>query len=127
MKLLSDTSVIVQFLRSSNKQESLLYKLVEQKNELFVSVITHTELWSGKSVWEREKARNELNELFSGLKLLSLDLDISKKAGEFKARVHDTMLIDCVIAATGFVHGLDVVTLNNKDFERIKEVKLYKL
>src|SRR5664279_3486464 len=124
-RLLLDTSVIIDFLRMGNKQETLFYKLAQE--EISISVITHTELYAGKSVWKNEKAREELETLFSGITILPLTQEISTKAGEIKAIHHNIGLLDCIIGATAMAHDLPLVTLNIKDFEHIVGVTLYNI
>ena len=121
-KHLVDTSVIIDFLRQKEKQKTLFYKLAE--DDLFVSIITHTELYAGKSVWKNPLAKLELEELFSDLTILNLEPGISESAGRIKAHHHDSSLLDCIIAATAIDHDLELVTLNKKDFEKIEGVKL---
>lgn len=121
-RILIDTSVIIDFLRRKDKEVTLLYTLSQE--ELYISIITHTELYAGKSVWEQNKARQELKILFSGLSILPLIEEISQNAGRIKAYNHDLSLLDCVIAATALYHKLPIVTLNRKDFERIESLQL---
>ncbi len=124
-KLLIDTSVIIDFLRKKDKEGTLLYKLAE--NDLYVSIITHTELYSGKSIWEKTQAKEELEKLFSGITIFSLIPELSQKAGKIKAYHHDRNILDCIIAATALYHDLDLVTLNIKDFENIPGVQIFSL
>lgn len=122
-KLLIDTSVIIDFLRRKDKDKTLLYKLSD--NDLHISIVTHTELYSGKSVWEIHEARKQLEDLFSGIEILPLIVEISEKAGKIKAHNHDISILDCIIAATALYHDLDLVTLNIKDFEKIDGINLF--
>ena len=122
-KLLVDTSVIIDFLRRKDKEKTLLYKL--SNNDLYASMVTHTELYSGVSVWEKKEAKEELEELFSGITLLPLTNEVSQEAGHIKAQSHDSSILDCIIAATALHHDLDIVTLNKKDFEKIKGIYLW--
>lgn len=122
---LIDTSILIDFLRRKDKKETLLYRLVDKKYTLFISIITHTELYAGKSVWEQTQARHELDLLFSGLTIVPLDEDISKRAGKIRA-VHGNNLLDTIIAATAIEKRISLVTLNVKDFERITELSLYR-
>lgn len=123
-KLLVDSSVIIDFLRRKNKQDTLLYKLVEEGCGLNISLITHTELYAGKSVWQQKTAQAELEKLFSGIQILHLDTKISLKAGEIRAK-YDINLFDAIIAATAITYEIELVTLNVKDFEMIPKIKLY--
>lgn len=123
-KVLVDTSVVIDFLRRKDKENSLFFTLVQHKYQLFLSIVTHTELYAGKSVWVKRKAQEELQTLFSGSELLPLREEVSKKAGEIKAR-YNSSLLDAIIAATAFVHRLPLVTLNEKDFDKIADITLF--
>lgn len=123
-KVLLDTSVIIDFLRRKDKDKTLLFTLAQQKIHLYISIITHTELYAGKSVWEKKKAKEELEVLFSGMKILSLEPNISQKAGEIKAK-HNVNLLDAIVASTAIISGIDLVTLNVKDFEKVKGLNLF--
>ncbi len=120
-KLLVDTSLIIDFLRRKDKANSLLYQLADE--DLSVSIITHTELYAGKSVWENDGAKEILKKVLSGMTLISLNEKISQKAGYIKSYT-DISLIDAIIAATALVNNMAVVTLNIKDFEIVKGLKI---
>ena|SRR3990167_2750319 len=122
-KILVDTSVIIDFLRRKDRKNTLLFKLARDKNQIYISIITHTELYAGKSVWERQDALKDLKILFSGIKILPLQEEVSKKAGEIKAH-HNINLLDAIIASTALLSKLELVTLNTKDFENIEGIKL---
>lgn len=121
-KILLDTSVVIDSLRRRDKENSLLYVISDQ--DLYISMVTHTELYSGKSVWEDEEARDELRKFLSGITVLPLIDEISERAGKIKAYDNDRSLLDCIIAATTIHHKLKLATLNVKDFKKIKGLKL---
>ena len=123
-ELLLDTSIIIDFLRRKDKENSTLFTLVQEKRKLAISIITHTELYAGRSVWERKEALEELEKLFSGVNILPLQEEVSRKAGEIKAKF-GVGLLDAIIAATALTNKLDLATLNIKDFEKIKVVSIY--
>lgn len=125
-KILLDSSVIVDFTRVKNKDSSLLQSLVNQNYKLYISIITHTELFAGKLIWEKSSAKNELEVLLSDMAILELEENISMRAGEIKAK-YNLDLIDAIIGATAILHNLDLVTLNIKDFEKIRGIKLFRL
>lgn len=122
-KLLLDTSIIIDFLRSREKADTLLYKL-SLEDTLCISLITHTELFAGRSVWERADARSEIEIIFNGLEILPLNEVISKEAGQIKAD-NGIDLIDAIIAATAKYNNLQLVTLNIKDFKQIRGLNLF--
>lgn len=123
VKILLDSSVLIDFLRIKNKKNSLLFKLTEGNYQLYTAIITHTELFSGKSVWEKRAAYFEVKDLFSRITILPMTEEISEKSGEIKAEF-DLNIADAIIAATAVLTNLELVTLNIKDFEMIKGLKI---
>lgn len=118
-----DTSVVIDFLRRRDKENTLLYKVSE--NELLVSIVTHTELFSGKSIWEDNEARKTVEDLLSEVDIIPLTSEISAKAGYIKAYSGLTSIIDAIIAATAIIENTPLVTLNQKHFVDIPEIQLY--
>lgn len=124
-KILIDTSIIIDHLRLKNKKQTILYRLFQNKHSLFASILTHTESYAGKSVWEKESVRNHLKNILAGIRILPLEENVSEKAGEIRVR-YNLGIVDAIIAATSMLHGLNLATLNIKDFKKIKGLKLFK-
>lgn len=124
--ILIDTSIIVDYLRQKDKSKTTLVRLGQNQQKLYISIITHTECYSGKSVWEKKEATETLKILFAGMKILPLEEESSKKAGEIRARC-GTNIIDAIIASAAISHKLKLATLNVKDFEKIKGLSLLSL
>ncbi len=122
VKILLDSSILIDFLRLKNK-ETHLFKLAGGNYQLYASIITHTELFSGKSVWEKRGAYSEIKDLFFRITILPLTEEISEKSGEIKAKF-DLNIADAIIAATAILTNLELATLNLKDFEMIKGLKI---
>ena len=122
-QLVVDTSVIIDFLRTKNKADTLLYEIAQE--DLSISIVTHTELYAGKSVWENSEAKEALEKVLAGMSLVTLDKRISERAGHIKS-YSNISLIDALIAATALVGNIELVTLNIKDFEKVKGIKLFK-
>jgi hypothetical protein len=122
-KIVVDTSIIIDFLRSNNKQNSLLYKLAEE--DLYISIVTHTELYAGKSIWVDNEAKESLEKVLSGMSLVTLDKRISERAGYIKS-YSNISLIDALIASTALIGSMELMTLNIKDFEKVKGLKIFK-
>lgn len=123
MQILIDTSIIIDFLRRENKKDTVLYNLVSEKNSLSVSIFTHTELYSGKSVWQNKKALEELNKILEGLKIVPFSKEISLLAGKIRAK-NGVDLVDAIIASTAIIQKLPLSTLNKKHFQNIQNLKL---
>jgi predicted nucleic acid-binding protein len=120
--ILIDTSVLIDFLRRSDKENTLFHKISDQ--ELFISIVSHTEVFTGKSVWESEKTRQIVEHTLLGLTIIPLTLDISRKAGFVRAYNQNISLIDALIGATAQENNLEVATLNIRHFENIEGIKL---
>lgn len=121
--ILLDTSTLIDFLRQKDKQATWLYQLAHSQNSLAASIITHTELHAGKSIWEKPTAKKELATIFSGIRLIPLTEAISKLAGKYHAR-YQLDLIDAVIAATAATSKHTLATFNQKHFQKIPGLKL---
>ncbi len=122
-EVLLDTSVIIDFLRQKNKQDTLLYKLSIDSN-LYISIITHAELYAGKSVWANKTAKKELGIVFEGMSILQIDNKISEEAGKIRAK-YDLDLIDALIAATSISNEIPLATFNFKHFKKVPSLKFY--
>src|SRR5437879_4865326 len=103
--ILIDTSIIIDYLRQKEKDTSILPSLLEKKYHLAASILTHTEVYAGKSIWEKEEAKNAIKIIFSQIKILPVDEAISEKAGKIRAK-HGTDIVDAIIAATAISHKL---------------------
>lgn len=121
--ILVDTSVVIDFLRRKEKRGSWLYQIAVKKVKLWVSILTHTELYSGASVWENEKARKDLEKVLVGLKLIGVNEKVSIKAGKIRSR-YGIELIDAMIAGTAIENKLELATLNQKHFKGIRGLSL---
>lgn len=126
MGILIDTSVVIDYLRQRNKIDSWFYKLSLSSDSLSISIITHAELYSGKSVQESPKNRKILNDIISRLDVIPLDLSISAIGGSIKSKT-SLDLLDCLIAATAIKNGHRLATLNAKHFAGIKKLEHLKV
>lgn len=96
-KLLLDTSILIDFLRRKDKENSLLYEYAQET--LYIPIITHTELFAGKSIREHEASRKAVTEVLAGITILELSEEISETAGFIKAHNQPIWLIDSITHA----------------------------
>lgn len=125
-KILLDTSVLIDFLRRKDKGKSLLVKIINLGYSPSISLITHTELFAGKNVWQKKKAKEELKGLLSGVEVIILNQKVSQLAGKFRAK-YQINLLDAIVAAEAVISHLPLATLNLKDFRKIKELRLFEI
>lgn len=123
-----DTNVIIDHLRKSEIQETMLMNLSKEfpKQELAISVISVQELYEGQSTRSSRKEEYLLATI-SPLKVLPFTYEIAKFAGEI---ARDTKKLiefaDAAIAATCIVHDGSLVTLNKRHFSGIPNLKFLK-
>jgi predicted nucleic acid-binding protein len=123
VKIVVDTNIIIDILRNVEASLALVKKLMEE-NELFISGITEAEIFSGKDS-ESENKRQKILRVLSFFQKVNPNNEILQKAGEFR-RKYNISLLDCIIAATAHYINAVILTKNEKDFSKIKEVKLLK-
>ncbi len=123
MKIIVDTSIIIDILRNVKASIDLIQKL-SKENLLFISGITEAELFSGKDA-DNERKKEKILELLSYFQKINPTNEILQKAGEFR-RKYNVSLLDCIIAATAYYLNAEILTKNEKDFSKIKEIKLFR-
>ena len=124
MQLCVDTSVVIDWLRRADSQNTLFYQLLSDQHELLLPVVVVAELYSGKSVWQHAQAKIRLDGILAECQVLSLESDIAVLAGKIRV-THKVTLLDALIAATAMQNNLELVTLNVKDFSKITELSLW--
>lgn len=118
-QLLIDTDVLIDYLR--DQAESVTY-LEGLTPPLSVSAVTVAELYAGV----RDGAeRAVLDQFIDSFQVVAVDKEIAIRAGVIRrdfGKSHGTGLADAIIAATAEVQQANLVTLNNKHFQMLKDV-----
>lgn len=122
--ILIDTSVLIDYLRSNQKATSDFYRILKSGHTCYISMITHTELYAGKSIWTHKKAREELDTIMKFLEVVVCEEKISMLAGKIRA-TSNIFIPDAVVAATALYYDLPIATKNLKDFEKVEGLKLW--
>lgn len=122
--ILIDTSVIIKFIRSKNKQKTLLWGLREKYN-CYVSVITVFELYNGAQAPEHYEI---LNKIFKWLNIISLNKEGAIESSNiYKNLIQKNKIIefrDILIGGTAIINKMSLATINKKHFERINNINL---
>ncbi len=126
MKLLLDTSVLIDVLRSRNQRRELLAELVRAGHTLATSTLNVAELYAGMR--PTEEAQTEA--FLEGLECFDLGGSAARVAGKLKyvwAQKGRTLTLpDTIVAATAIERKCVLMTDNSKDFP-MREVQLYRL
>ncbi len=116
--ILVDTDVLIWYLRGNEKA----YKTIEHLESFTISVVTYMELVQGM------RNKKELNSLRQALhawncEILYITEEISAKA-MFAVEQHflsqSMQLADALIGSTAIVHGLPLLTGNDKHYKIMK-------
>ncbi len=122
MKIVFDTTILVDHLRNFNRATDLIKKVRDKEISGYISALTEAELFAGKDSAD-EKKRLLMSELISLFTKIDIDNEVAKKAGEFK-RKYNVLLDDSIIAATAAVQRSKLWTKNFEDFKKIKEIDI---
>ena len=128
MKFLLDTCVISEIIRPKPSRKVVKWIKSEEEGNLFISVLTLGELHKGIEKLPESKRKEELhNWVGNDLKerflnrIIDIDMRVAMMWGKIQGmaeRAGRSMpAIDSLIAATGLIHHLTVVTRNISDMK----------
>jgi predicted nucleic acid-binding protein len=124
MRLLLDTSILIDVLRVRKRRNEWLAELVRNGHTLATTTLNIAEIYAGMR--PAEEGRTEA--LLSGLEVYELGGASARLAGRLKntwsRKGHTLSLADTIVAAVAIEHGCALLTDNRKDFP-MPEVRLY--
>ena len=122
--ILVDTSILIDYYRKTDKNNSIWLGLVRSGYEFAISVVTKYEIYSGASINQLEFWDTIMNSIH----ILPLDEHAINTAvrlnAELKRKRKQIDIADLFIAATSISNNLEMATLNRKHFERIDDLKV---
>ncbi len=122
-----DTSILIDYFRKTNKENSFLAKLIRSYSLFAVSIITEFEIYCGST----EEQTKFWDEFFQNITILPFDGNANSEAiSIYKALKKEGNLIeipDLFIGATAKAHRLKIATLNQKHFKKIKGLELVEI
>lgn len=125
MKIVVDTSILIDHLRRGEVSKRIFDQLAQEKASLYIPTIVMYELYSGKST-RVSSVQEEIQYLLGDIKRIELSEEIARTAGELlrdsKKRID---VADYIIAASALEIGGTVVTLNTKHFSQIPHLRIY--
>ena len=122
--IMVDTSILIDYYRKTNKENSAWISLVRQEYKFVISSITKYEIYCGA-------AQNQLNfwdKVLQAIDVLPFDEAAVNTAVEINAALKRKRkqidLADLFIAATALTNNLPNATLNKKHFGRIDSLNI---
>jgi predicted nucleic acid-binding protein len=126
MKLLLDTSILIDVLRLRNRRREWLAEMVRGGRTLSTTTLNIAEIYAGM----RPAEEGGTEALLSGLELYELTGTSARLAGRLKntwaRKGHTLTLADTIVAAIAIERGCALLTDNRKDFP-MPEVRLFPL
>ena len=121
IKLLIDTDIFIDYLKGMSPAKAVFRS---KDIDIYCSVLTKKELLSKPGLKDSE--RKKIINILKGLKIISIDHDISIKYSNLLAKYCERALQppDAVIAATAWSKKLPLLTRNRKHFAYVEEIKL---
>ena len=117
--ILVDTSILIDYYRKTNKENSAWIGLIDRGYEFAVSAITKYELYSGATQSQIEF----WNSILVAIPVIPFDESCVDTAVQInsalKRKRKQIDLADLFIAATAMNQNLSIATLNKKHFDRI--------
>lgn len=113
---LLDSNVLILAIRGKAKALDFLDELESQRQPIYISVITRTEVLAGMREHEEKRTR----ELLALLMSLPVNVKVSDRAGQlinqYRKKGVQLPFRDTLIGATALEYGLTLATANRKDF-----------
>ena len=119
---LLDTNVVSELRKPKPHGSVIAWFNAQAAEQLFLSAVTIGEVQAGiERVRESDSHKaleleNWLNQVADSYSVLSMDANCFREWGRLMHRKPDQLLEDAMIAATARIHGLTVVTRNERDF-----------
>lgn len=125
MKVVLDTSILIDHLRGGDLWERLLDTLQRENAIIYIPTVVVFELFSGKST-KKISVVKEIDELIRDFRRIELTEDMAVLAGKLYRDVNKTFQVpDYIIAASALSIGASVLALNKKDFQQIPGLNIY--
>jgi predicted nucleic acid-binding protein len=122
--LLIDSDILIEVLRARDHDLLARWEVLSRgTTALFCSPVTIAELWHGV----RPPEVQILETLFAAIHCVPIDAQIGQRAGDFLrhfAKSHNVEVGDALIAASAFIHNLNLWTRNRRHYP-MKDIAFY--
>ncbi len=119
-----DTSILIDYYRKTNKENSYWIGLVREGYKFAISSVTKYEIYTGAT----QSQLSFWDNVLQSVDILALDetaVDISVEINAVLKRKRKQIdIADLFIAATAVANNLPLATINRKHFERIDRLNL---
>jgi|SRR3989339_1141598 len=121
-----DSDILIWILRNNEEYKSIYSEAVkEYDGAIFISPIQFAEIVAG--IREKEKLDTEL--FLDSLRIIDINKEIGKLAGEYMKihnKSHNIHTTDAIIAAIAKINNLKLWTCNKKHYPMLNQGEFYK-
>jgi predicted nucleic acid-binding protein len=122
--ILVDTSILIDYYRKTDKENSAWITLVRQEYSFSISAVTKYEIYSGASQSQLTFWNNVLQAI-TVIPFDEISVDIAVMINsDLKRKRKQIDLADLFIAATAIAYNLPLATLNRRHFDRIDSLNI---
>ena len=124
MKIVLDTSVYIDYLRSK-KGIYLRISQLGRSSTLYTPTLVIHELWTGESM-NRPEVVKEVKRAILPTKIVGLNRQLAEDSGKLMQKYPLLQSGDSIVAATAMYLEAELATSNVKHFKNIKGLKMFK-
>jgi len=131
MKYLLDTNIFSEFSKPKPEPKVLDFLKKLQKEQIFISCISVGEIKKGIALCKNESKAHYLQNWFNQRivhelkdQIVNLDFEVMCEWGILASQIKNLPPLDSLIAATCITHNFYLVTRNEKDFAKVKQLKI---
>lgn len=126
LKLFIDTNILIDYSKGFSDDLSALIRLKKNnKALLYINPIVIGEYWSDRKLQSSSVLKRKALNFINFFENINITREIGFLAGELIATKQVEFLGDAYIASTCLVNSLQLFTRNQKDFRKVKTLKLY--
>ena len=123
MKVLLDTTVLIDHLRGLDEAAQYLSEVVARGNELWSVTIVRTEIFAGM----RPKEEEATKELLGQIRWIEVDIELADAAGELALKYLQSHpgvdTVDYIVGAAAQSRDAELATTNIKHFPMFPDLK----
>jgi predicted nucleic acid-binding protein len=125
-RIIVDTSIVIDYLRQKDKSKTAFYQIFTiPSNKPVLPSTVISELWAGKSM-DNERTKKFVGKLISTCETIFPNLSTAQKTGQIlKNTNYEISFQDAQIGAFAIENKLPVLTINKKDFMKIKNIRFF--
>ncbi len=118
--MLLDSNILIAYFEAEPATTSFILANQQQRQPLFVSIVSVTEVLSLRNLTKDEIHR--IKDFLDEFVILPLDRRVAETAGELR-RSYRLSLPDAMLAATAYLQNIPFIT-RDKNFSKIKEITI---